>query len=75
MWTEFGIVRVYVHVDILWDRVNVCTCGQSLLSCECLYKRKEFGIVRVYVHVNRVWDLVSVCWCGQLFGLCEWMYV
>ena len=73
MRTNFRIVLFGVRVDIVGDRVSVCTCehslflcvsictcGQSLVSCECVDVWAEFGTVLVRVHVNRVWNRVSV---------------
>ena len=84
--TEFGILRVFVRVDRVWDPVSVRTCGQTLDSCKCVFMWKEFGIVSVCVNVriefgilwvcvdvDRVRDRESVCGCGQSLGSCEYV--
>ena len=55
--------------------VSICTCGQSLVSGECVHVWAEFGIVLVRVHVNRVWNRVSVFLCGESLASCESLYM
>ena len=51
MWTEFGIVLMCMSVERVWDHVSLCTCGQSLGSCEFVYVWTEFDAHCEFVYV------------------------
>ena len=73
--TEFGILRVFVRVDRVWDPMSVRTCGQTLESCKCVFLWKELGIVCVCVRADGVSDSLSMCRFGQSLRSCECGYV
>ena len=38
-------VLICVRLDIVLNHVSVCTCGQKLGSCDCVYVWIGFGIM------------------------------